>query len=89
MNNGSTVLSFEDAKRRAVRSNGRSSSRSYSDTRASSTDLDKNSLSYVFDMAFDAHDDVFASYDDLSNDDLGVTADDIAGAEEDLGTASK
>ena len=91
MNNGSTVLSFEDAKRRAGKSNERSTSRSrsYSSNHSSSIDSDKNSLSYVFDMAFDAHDDVFASYDDLSNDDLGVAADDISNAEEDLGTASK
>ena len=91
MNNGTTVLSFEDAKRRAGKSNERSTSRSrsYSSNHTSSIDSDKNSLSYVFDMGFDTRDGAFASYDDLSNPDLGVAADDISNAEEDLGTASK
>ena len=40
-------------------------------------------------MGFDTRDGAFASYDDLSNPDLGVAADDISNAEEDLGTASK
>lgn len=92
MSNGSTVLSFEDAKLRANGSRRPSPSRSQSRSgaRATSGDLDKSSLSYVFDVGFDPHeDDIFSSYDDLSNPDLGVYDEDILKAEEEVGTASK
>ncbi len=92
MRNASTVLSFEDARLRAGRNDQVGSNRSYSNASPSSSDkgLDRNALSYVFDVDFgSASHDAFASYDDLSNPELGIDAEDIALAEEDIAVVSK